>query len=162
MSLILFATAQNGQLIFNNKDEAFKELLNLDTKQLTVKIEKKTHVRTDVQNRSLHLWLDMVSKELNAAGYNVQLVLKEVVDLEWSGELAKELLWRPIQKALIKKKSTTELDKLQEIDIVYDHINRYLAERFHIHVPFPHDPDKKKPAVTVENYPVNELGESKF
>jgi hypothetical protein len=155
--ILLYATIKNGLIIPNNKKEVFE----MEGKEVMVKIEKKTHVRTDTQNRSLHLWLDMVSKELNGAGYNVQLVLKEVIDLEWTGELAKELLWRPIQKALIKKKSTTELDKVQEIDIVYDHINRYLAERFHIHVPFPNDPDKKKPAVTVENYPENNL-EPKF
>jgi hypothetical protein len=142
---LLYATAQNGQLVFNNKDEAMKELLNLDTKQLVVKIDKKTHVRTDAQNRSLHLWLDMVARELNAGGYTVQLVLKEVIDLDWNKEICKELLWRPIQKALIKKNSTTDLDKVSEIDIVYDHINRYLGEKFGIHVPFPKDEDKDKP-----------------
>ena len=67
------------------------------------------------------------------------MVVKEKMDLDWNGELVKELLWRPVQKRILGKVSTTELQKIEDIDKVYDHINRYLGEKFEIHVPFPQD-----------------------
>ena len=93
--------------------------------------------RTDNQNRALHLYLSWVAKELNSAGYTVQLVLKEKMDLDWDMEKVKELLWRPAQVAILGKKSTTELSKLEDIDKVYDHLTRHLGEKLGIHVPFP-------------------------
>lgn len=59
------------------------------------------------------------------------------MDLDWDKESVKDLLWRPAQKALLKKSSTTELNKLQDIDKVWEHLNRYLGVNFGIHVPFP-------------------------
>ena len=155
--ILLYATIKNGLIIPNNKKEVFE----MEGKEVMVKIERKTGIRSDTQNAALHKYFELLAQALNDGGYNVQLVLKEVVDINWTKDLVKELIWRPIQKALTKKNSTTKLDKSMDIDLVYDHINRYLAERFHIHVPFPNDPDKKKPAVTVENYPENNL-EPKF
>jgi hypothetical protein len=91
--------------------------------------------RTESQNRALHLWLGMVAETLNDGGYSVQLILKPRMDLEWNKDLAKELLWRPMQKALYKKGSTTELKKTDEIDAIYDHLVRHLGEKFGIEVP---------------------------
>lgn len=95
--------------------------------------------RTLIQNRALHLWFEMLSKALNESGYTVQLVLKEKMDLDWNKAMVKELLWRPAMKALVKKDSTTKLNKLQEIDLIWEHLNRHLGEKFGIHVPFPTD-----------------------
>lgn len=93
--------------------------------------------RTGQQNRALHLYFTHLAEALNDAGYNVQLVLSHTMDLDWTPELAKELLWRTAQQALLGKQSTTELNKQQEIDLVYSHLNRYISERFGLHVPFP-------------------------
>lgn len=94
-------------------------------------------LRTLSQNAALHLWFMWLATELNLAGYSVQLVLKEKMDLDWSPDMIKELLWRPAQKAILKKKSTTELKKIEDIDKVYEHLNRHLGEKFGVHVPFP-------------------------
>jgi regulator of replication initiation timing len=96
--------------------------------------EKK---RTLVQNNALHQYFSMVAQELNDAGYTVQLVLKEKIDLDWDTHKVKELLWKPAQQAIVRKQSTTDLDKVKDIDLVYDHINRHLGEKFGISVPFP-------------------------
>ena len=93
--------------------------------------------RTQSQNSALHLWFTMVAQELNDAGYTVQLVLKEKVDLDFTPETVKTLLWHSAQEAILGVKSTTKLKKTEDIDKVYDHLNRHLAEKFQIHVPFP-------------------------
>lgn len=93
--------------------------------------------RTDQQNKALHKYFELVADELNSAGFTVQLVLKEKMDLDWQPSMVKELLWRTAQQALLGKSSTTELRKQEDIDRVYDHINRHLSEKFGLHVPFP-------------------------
>jgi len=105
--------------------------------QVRVELSKVTSQRSEKQNKSIHLYFSHIAEELNNAGYTVQLVLKEKVDLEWDATKVKELLWRPAQKAITGKKSTIDLRKTGEIDYIYDHLNRHLAEKFHIHVPFP-------------------------
>lgn len=94
--------------------------------------------RTSQQNKSLHKWFELVSAQLNDAGITVQLLLKERVELPVTPEVVKELLWRPAQRALLGKQSTTELSKQEDIDLVYDTLNRHLATRFHLeNIPFP-------------------------
>ncbi len=100
--------------------------------------------RTGKQNNALHLYFMWLATELNLAGYTVQLVLKQKMDLDWSPNSVKELLWRPAQQAILKKKSTTELSKQQDIDLIYDHLNRHLSEKFKIHIPFPVDEEYQK------------------
>src|SRR5262245_52259127 len=97
--------------------------------------------RTKVQNRALHLLFTKIAEELNAEGYDVRLVLQVIaengIDMYWSKELVKELLWRRIQIKYLGKKSTTELDSTGEITEIYDMLNKFLGEQFGIHVPFP-------------------------
>lgn len=95
--------------------------------------------RTPSQNNALHLYFMWLATELNLAGYSVQMVLKQKMELDWTPEMCKDLLWRPAQQAILKKKSTTELNKQQDIDIVWEHLNRHLGEKFGIFVPFPVD-----------------------
>ena len=112
------------------KLEAYKEKL---------KQEYIPQERTLPQNNSLHLWFSLIADELNQAGYTVQLVLKEKVDLDWDGSKVKELLWRPAQIAILGKGSTKELSKTEDIDKVYDHLTRHLGEKFGVHADWPHN-----------------------
>ena len=105
-----------------------------DTKQL-----KK---RTNQQNKSLHLFLELLSKELNEAGLDMRKVLKPNVDIPWTKENTKEYLWRPIQEALKLKKSTTELTT-EEVSQVWEVLNRHLSEKFGVTVPFPSEEQTK-------------------
>ncbi len=98
-----------------------------------------TKPRTNQQNKALHLYFEMVAQALNDAGLSQQVVLsKYKVELDWSKERVKENLWRPIQKALTHKTSTTELKKHGDIDPIYEHVNRFLSQ-MGVHVPFPVD-----------------------
>ncbi len=93
--------------------------------------------RSEQQNKALHKWFSLVAEELNRGGYTVQLVLKEKMDLDWDGSKVKELLWRPAQKAIVRKESTKDLEKAGDIDPVFDHLNRHLGEKFGVHVDWP-------------------------
>ncbi len=93
--------------------------------------------RTNQQNRALYKYYDLLAEALNSAGYSVQVVLRKKVDVSWDYKKVKSLLWDPAQEAILGVKSTTELKKQKDIDIVYDHLNLHLSEKFHVHVPFP-------------------------
>lgn len=99
--------------------------------------EHKQHPRTNQQNKALHKWFELVADELNASGQSKQKVLAKTVELNWDASSIKEDLWRPVQKAILKKHSTTELKKTEDIDKIWEHLNRFLGEKCGIHVPFP-------------------------
>jgi len=115
-------------------------------KEYLATVKPKGSKRTNDQNAALHLWFDWVATTLNDAGYGVQAILKETVELQWTPEQVKEILWKSVQKPLFKLESTKELSKVGQIDLVYDHLVRFLGEEpFCIEVPpFPSNPDKDK------------------
>lgn len=98
--------------------------------------QDKTKKRTSLQNRSIHLFMTLLAKELNESGYDMKAVLKPSVDISWTKENIKEYIWKPVQHALKLKKSTTDLTTA-EVSQVWEHINRHFGEKFGIHVKFP-------------------------
>lgn len=95
-------------------------------------------LRTLAQNRAFHLYFTMVAVQLNNSGLYINKLIKEEkykADIDWSGDLVKNQLWRPIMEAILDKKSTTQLEKA-EVDRVYNTLNRYLSG-IGISVPFP-------------------------
>lgn len=91
--------------------------------------------RTIQQNRALHLYFQILADTLNDAGLDMKKILKPEIDIPWNKDTVKNFLWRPIQKAQINKKSTTELTT-REIDLVFNTLNRHLSQ-FGIHESFP-------------------------
>ena len=61
--------------------------------------------RTLKQNNALHLFFWQLAEELNAAGLDMKKVLKPQVDITWTTDSIKDYLWRPLQIALLKKKT---------------------------------------------------------
>lgn len=97
--------------------------------------------RTEAQNKSLHLLFEHIAKHLNDSHLGVQLVLAKKAEIEWDAKKVKYFLWHPFQFAVLAKKSTTELSKIEDIDAVYDHLVRYFAQQHQIEMPpFPNDP----------------------
>ena|SRR3990167_2451843 len=99
-------------------------------------IKKEKQQRTPKQNASLHLFFQMTADSLNEAGYSVQKIIKQSMDINWSPHLVKELLWRGAQNAMLGKISTTELTT-DEVSKIYEQLNLYLSEKFGIFVCFP-------------------------
>ena len=101
----------------------------------------KKENRTSPQNKALHKYFSLLAEALNDAGLDMGQVLKKDSMIPWNKDSIKEYLWRPVQKVVVKKESTTELDKIGEIDDIYDVLNRHISEKFGIHVSFPHKND---------------------
>ena len=92
--------------------------------------------RTSQQNKSLHLFFQMLADDLNNAGYTVRKTLKEDFELDWTSTLVKEILFKSIIRAKFNKSKTSELSS-GELQLAYDEINRHLGEKFGIFTPFP-------------------------
>ena len=92
--------------------------------------------RTNTQNNALQVYCRELAKALNDAGLDMKQVLKPEVDIPWNQDAVREHLWKPVQKAVIQKESTTEANTA-DYSKVYDVLNRHLAEKFGISIPFP-------------------------
>lgn len=99
--------------------------------------QKEVNTRTPKQNNALHLYFTLLAQALDEAGYDLRSVVKDGVPLKFTPYAVKEYLWRPTQERMFGKESTTKLSKNEEIDGVYDVINRVVGERTGISVPFP-------------------------
>lgn len=122
-------------MVYNLKNKtsaknAQNELLRMIDSELTIKLEVVKQTRSTAQNRALHLFFSLVSKELNSLGIPfVYRGLKGMeLETQWTPELFKNFTWKPIQKALFGTDSTTKL-KRKEIDPIVDTICRFFAER---------------------------------
>lgn len=97
--------------------------------------------RSNLQNAALHKYLGMLADELNDAGLDMKRTLKQDVDIPWNTESAKEYLWRPIQKSLTGKVSTTK-PSTKDYPYIYDVLSRHLIDKFSIFVQWPSKENK--------------------
>lgn len=82
--------------------------------------EKARTMRTDQQNKALHVFFTLLAEELNNKGCDVKVVvdqMKKGANVPWTKDSVKDILWRPFQKAMARVSSTTELDKMLPGDI---------------------------------------------
>ena len=105
-------------------------------------MDKKPASRTDQQNKALHLYCELVAAALNDAGLSMEQVLQNfTMEVEWTKDSVKEIIWRTAQRRFLGKTSTTELNKHDDITRVYEIVNRFLAKLGIESIPFPsHEP----------------------
>ena len=95
--------------------------------------------RTPTQSNALHLFFEQLAESLNSSGLDMRKVLKPSYDISWTKESVKEHLWRPIQKMMYGKSSTTQLSKHEEITDIHKVLMRALGEKFSVEwIEFPH------------------------
>lgn len=123
-------SSQSKELFMQQIEKLYDEHKYL---RVSVKTGKQ---RTDTQNNALHLYLSLLSTELNDAGLDMKQVLKPEVDIPWTTDNAKDYLWRPIQKALTRKESTTK-PSTKEYPYIYDVLSRHMIDKFGVYVPWP-------------------------
>lgn len=98
--------------------------------------------RTPQQNKALHVWLKMKADQCRDAGVGPKMAFANTIELEMTPEIMKEI-WRAVQKAMYRKKSTTELAKHMEIDDITEHLNRFFADKFNLPgIEFPFDAER--------------------
>lgn len=101
--------------------------------RVTVKTGKQ---RSLSQNAALQLYCNHIAQALNDGGFDFRQSLRQDIDVPWSGTMAKDYLWRPVQKIVTGHDSTTKPERHQYGEI-YEILNRHLSDRFGIYVPFP-------------------------
>lgn len=129
--------------IINNRQslEAYKQYLDAEfEKHKYLRTSLKTgKQRTLTQNASLHLFCTQLSDALNDAGYDFREFVKEGYAVPWNEMLVKDYIWRPVQKAITGKESTTKPER-HEYSIIYEAVNRKMAE-YGLFVPWPNRDD---------------------
>ncbi len=96
-------------------------------------------IRTFLQNKSLHLYLDKLATAMNDAGYDMKAVfnaMRKGFSVSCTTIRLKNCVWRPMQEAMFDIESTTELDTKQ-ISEVYENVNRFTCEQFGIGINWP-------------------------
>src|SRR3990167_4602057 len=128
----------NCEIVVTENEPYHIWLGSLEGQSVEISVNKKTDSRTASQNNALHLYFERVSEALNDAGLTIEKVIENfTMEHEWSAGTVKELLWREAQRFATQKESTIELNKLQEIEKVYDIVNRFLAKLKIESIPFP-------------------------
>lgn len=92
--------------------------------------------RTLQQNKAIHKLFTTLANDLNEKGLDMRVVLKPSYHLWWTPEMIKEHLWKPLQKVMYQKESTTELDTSQ-ISKVYEQLAKIIGEKFGVEIDFP-------------------------
>lgn len=122
-----------------------KQSLDAYIAHLRGEFEKHKYLRADLktgkqrtltQNSAMHLYCEHLSRALNDAGLDFRQTIKEGVDVPWSADLTKEYMWRPVQKAITGKDSTTK-PETHEYGLIYEALNRHLSSKFGLFVPWP-------------------------
>jgi len=138
-----------------SKKEALKKaeeaMQFLEVHSFKIQPEKRTYL----QNRSLHLLFTQIAKECLDKGIEMRQLVKENVPIEVTAENVK-WLWKLLQNALFKTKSTTELKKLGQIEVVYDNFNKIISERTQGEIILPPWPAMKNKIKPNYEYPLLE------
>lgn len=92
--------------------------------------------RTDQQRKAIEVYCRLLACALNEAGLDIRATLKADFEIPWTQASVKELIWRQVQIAMHKDKSTTQISPT-EVDEIYRVIDRHMLERHGVDVPFP-------------------------
>ena len=102
--------------------------LTTEVKDGIYTIKKHVQNRSNTQSNSLHLLFKQISDQCLEKGIDMRQIVKDEVPIQCTPENIK-WLWKLLQEALFGTKSTTELKRNGQIDIVYDNFNKILTER---------------------------------
>jgi len=91
--------------------------------------------RTIKQQAAIEVYCRNIAEKLNEYGIPFDIFFKHGYRVPWSQEIVKENIWRVMQRAVVQKESTKDLER-QEVSEIYDHLNIKLADHG-IHIPWP-------------------------
>ena len=130
-----------GQHWIINSDHALKSFIEHITaeyqkeKYIVMKWEKGKQ-RSLKQNSALHVWCSALADTLNEKGLDMRKVIKADVDIPWNKQSVKDYIFKPVLEAMTGAESSADAEKVDYIK-VYETLNKHLAEKFGVHVPWP-------------------------
>ena len=104
-------------------------------KPVTVKFEDPQSHVTQKQFSAMHVWCDQVAEQLNNAGLDMRVVIKNEISLDWDKDSVKRLLYKPVLEAMTGKTSTTQQDTIEPSKVA-ETIARHIAEKHSCVLPF--------------------------
>ncbi len=129
--MIYNATSENEANIATNQ---FYYLIEA---KKTFELKEVRGTRTNLQNKSLHLFFTLIADELNNLG--LEFMYTGIKGLEMSStytsKIVKDFIWKPIQKTLFDINSTTKLNTIQ-INEISDILIKFFGEKG-IYIVFP-------------------------
>ncbi len=86
--------------------------------------------RSSQQNKALHLLFQNIAFELNRIGmeFTYNGIKGITLQTTYTPEIVKEFIWRPLQKAMLDKESTTKLTT-QDIDAIFLILGKWFSEK---------------------------------
>jgi len=97
------------------------------TKAVIDNLPKK---RSSQENRALHVLFQNIAYELNRLGleFTFRGIKGMEIETTYTPEIVKQFLWKPLQDALLKKSSTTQLTH-NDIGLIFEILGKHFAER---------------------------------
>ena len=96
----------------------------------------KQESRTDRQNGAMHLWFRQIAEQLNDKGDWARHPYSDTLEIPFTDVLVKEMLYKPIIKAMYDKNSTAKLT-VRELSEAAEVLTRWLAQNRGVYIPFP-------------------------
>jgi len=100
--------------------------------------QEMSETRTQKQQDSLQLWLRWTANELNDKGIDLKIVIQKLesrgIDIPCTEGALKELVWKPIQKAMIGQESTTQAGTT-DYNAEYMGLCKWFAQEFEVTLP---------------------------
>lgn len=84
----------------------------------------------------MHKLFTMLATELNTLGLDMKVIMKPSYEIWWTPEAVKTHLWKPLQKAMYGKESTTELTT-GEVSKVYEQLAHIIGQKHGVEISFP-------------------------
>lgn len=108
--------------------KAFGQFNYLKDRGALIELKEVKKTRSNLQNRSLHLYFTYCANALNDCGFEFSYrdVKGMEIEIPWNGELFKSFVWRPIQITLFDFESTTQLTT-EQINQILDVLGRHFA-----------------------------------
>ena len=125
-----FSGVFEDKRFITTSDEWKDALEKLQGRPVDVSIET-SDTRTELQNKALHKFFAKIAAELNGVGIpakTISIISGKTLEREWTLDLVKELIWRPVQTAILGTDSTRLL-KTDEIDKISDPIIKFLGKQ---------------------------------
>lgn len=98
---------------------------------------------TAKQRNAMHLYCQRLAEALDDAGFEVTDGVVLQLPVSWTKENVKANIWKPVMTALYPSHSSSEDAERVEISEIYEQVNKIVAERTGVSVPFPSEDEFK-------------------